>query len=136
MEDALNAIGIELIVEDLDRAIELFVEVMGCGLLSREPSTMVHGEVAIVDAGPIVISLLAPATSGEGAILADRAPRLSQIIFGTADAGVTVAAFDRAVNAGLAVSNLQDGRFHVTPESATGALGQPVAIVAVPLVGP
>lgn len=133
MESALNAVGIELIVEDLDRAIELFVDVMGCGLLSRERSTMVTGEVAIIDAGTIVISLLAPSTSGDGAVLAERTPRLSQIIFGTSTAEVTGAAFDRAVVAGLAVSNLTHGRFHVTPESATGALGQPVAIVAVPL---
>lgn len=133
MERALNAIGIELIVDDLDRAVELFVAVMGCAVLSREPSTMVAGEVAVIDAGNVVISLLAPAASGDGAVLAERAPRLSQLIFGTEDPAASNAAFDRAVAAGLAVSDLLGGRFHVTPESAIGALGQPVAIVTVPL---
>ncbi|MCU1394209.1 MAG: hypothetical protein JWM34_2637 [Ilumatobacteraceae bacterium] len=136
MENGLNAIGIELIVDDLDRAVELFVDVMGGSLLSREPSGMVVGEVAIIDAGSIVISLLAPAPSGPGTVLAERTPRLSQLIFGSSEPERTLGTFDRAVAAGLAVSNLQDGRFHVTPESAAGALGQPVAIVTVSVPEP
>ena len=133
MESPLAALGIELIVADLDRAIELFVDVMGCQLLSREPSTLVVGEVAVIDAGSIVISLLAPALAGEGAVLANREPRLSQIIFGGSRSAEIAAAFGRAASAGLALSELVDDRFHITPESVEGALGQPTALVTVPL---
>jgi len=133
MQSASVAIGIELIVEDLNRSIELFVEVMGCELVSREPSSLIEGEVAVLDAGNIVISLLEPVKSGSGAMLGERSPRLSQIIFGSPDAHDTTATFDRAVTAGLSVSDIRDGRFHITPDSVRGALGQFVALVTVPL---
>ena len=133
MQTTSAAIGIELIVEDLNRAVELFVDVMGCELVSREPSSLIEGEVAVVDAGNIVISLLEPVKSGTGAMLGERSPRLSQIIFGSTAIAETTATFDRAVSAGLSVSDMRDGRFHITPDSVRGALGQFVAMVTVPL---
>ena len=133
MQSASVAIGIELIVEDLNRSIELFVEVMGCELVSREPSSLIEGEVAVLDAGNIVISLLEPVKSGSGALLGERSPRLSQIIFGSPHGDDTTATFDRAVSAGLSVSDMREGRFHITPDSVRGALGQFVALVTVPL---
>ena len=133
MQSAAVAIGIELIVEDLNRAVEMFVDVMGCELVSRGPSTLIEGEVAVVDAGNIVISLLEPVKSGSGALLGERSPRLSQIIFGSTDESETTATFDRAVTAGLSVSDMRAGRFHITPDAVRGALGQFVALVTVPL---
>src|SRR3954447_25610118 len=99
MDTALGLIGIELVVEDLDRAVELFAEVMGCTLLSRGASALIGGEGAGGAAGPILISLLAPVSSGPGARAAERNPRLSQMIFGSPDEGGTTATFDRAVTA-------------------------------------
>jgi len=133
MQTVSAAIGIELIVEDLNRAVELFVDVMGFELVSREPSSLIEGEVAVVDAGNIVISLLEPVKSGSGAVLGERSPRLSQIVFGSTDANDVTATFDRAVGAGLSVSDMREGRFHITPDSVRGALGQFVALVTVPL---
>lgn len=129
----MNAIGIELVVEDLDRAIELFVSVLGFRLLSRGPAALAPGEVAAIDAGNIVISLLLPPQSGDLATITERTPRLSQLILGASDASGVADTFDRAVTAGLSVTDLPGGRFAIVPESVLGALGLHVAIVTVPV---
>jgi len=129
----MAAIGIELVVEDLDRAIELFVAVLGCQLISRGPAPLVAGEVAAIDAGNIVISLLRPARSGDDALLAYREPRLAQLIFGASGTSGVAAAFDRAVDAGLSLTDMPDGRFAILPEVTRGALGLDVAIIGVPM---
>lgn len=129
MEGGLTALGIELIVDDLDRAIELFTDVLGLTLIDRGPSGLVVGEAATIDAGGIVISLLAPSAVGPGTVLAERTPRLSQIVLGDVSGGDVTPALARCAERGLAVARLGDRAFHVTPESAEGALGLPVAVV-------
>lgn len=129
----MAAIGIELVVADLDRAIELFVSVLGCQLISRGPAPLVAGEVAAIDAGNIVISLLLPAQSGNDALMSHREPRLAQLIFGASGVSGVSAAFDRALHAGLSLMDMPDGRFAIIPEVVHGALGLELAIVAVPM---
>jgi catechol 2,3-dioxygenase-like lactoylglutathione lyase family enzyme len=116
-------------VDDLDRAVELFTVVLGLPLVSRAASQLVVGEVAVIDAGSLLISLLHPASSGEGSVLAERSPRLSQLFFAAGDPPDPAAVLDRAIAAGLSVVPGAGGSFHVTPESVEGAVGQPVAIV-------
>ncbi len=129
MDGDATAIGIELVVGDLDRSIELLSGVLGCDVLSRGPAELVAGEMAVLDAGSFVVSLLCPAASGEGAVLSERTPRLSQIIFSCADDAARAAVHGRATEAGLSTSTTDDQRFHITPESIEGALGMPTAIV-------
>jgi hypothetical protein len=129
----LDVIGIELIVDDLDRAIELLSGIVGFELISRAPSDLVAGELAILDAGPIVISLLHPAASGPGSLLAERTPRLSQIVVASAAMDEARELRETAMDAGLAVAMLGEDSFHLTPEAVEGALGQPVAIVVTTL---
>jgi catechol 2,3-dioxygenase-like lactoylglutathione lyase family enzyme len=131
----LSVLAVELIVDDLDRAIELFTDVVGCELIARGPSTSIVGEVASIDAGSIVINLIQPASTGDGTILGDRTPRTSQIIFGSADDDVRDAARERAVEAGLSVMRLGGHHFHLTPESVKGALGLSTAIVVASIDG-
>lgn len=123
-----QAIGVELVVEDLDRAVQLFTEVLGLELASAGPATTVVGRVAVVDAGALAITLLEPASSGPGNVLADRAPRLSQLVFGVEVGGLDTL-LERATDAGLAVQLSGPGAFYVSPESAAGALGQRTAVV-------
>lgn len=122
-------VGIELVVGDLDRAVELFTEVLGCTLLTRGPAHLVVGEVALIDANGLIVSLLRPASAGEGTVLALREPRLSQFVFATTDGSAEHA----AVEAGLSVVPMDNGGFHLSPESVEGALGIPVAIVVTPI---
>lgn len=122
-------VGIELVVADLDRAVEMFTGVLGCSVLSRGPSALVVGEMALIDANGLMISLLQPASSGDGTVLAVREPRLSQLVFGASDTGTEVA----AIEAGFSVVPMDNGGFHLSPESVEGALGLPIAIVVTPL---
>jgi|GEM_PF-2876258 len=138
MENALPSpvglLSIELIVENLERAVELFHGVLGMDVLSRGPSALVRGEMATVDAGGCVITLLEPASSGDGTILSERTPRLSQIVLASGTE-TTQSLRHGAVAAGLAVVPLDGAAFYVTPEAAAGALGQSVAVVVTAVDG-
>jgi catechol 2,3-dioxygenase-like lactoylglutathione lyase family enzyme len=129
MDGGLTLAGIELIVDDLDRAIELFRDVLGFEVLSRGPSALVAGETAAIDLDSIVLNLLAPAATGEGTILAERTARLSQLIAVEREERAGELRRDAALERGLAVAPLDDSSFYVTPESVAGALGQAVAVV-------
>lgn len=123
-------------MDDLGRAIELFCDVLGLPLLRREPAQMVAGELAIVDLGSLVLTLLCPAADGEGNLLADRTPRLSQLVLGVdgGDSGDAVAVLDgllrTAAEHGLATQRPATGYGYLTPESVEGAVGQRIAVVA------
>lgn len=119
-------LSIELIVESIDRALELFSGILGLEVLSRGPSSLVTGEVAMIDAGGCVITLLEPSTSGDGTILSERTPRLSQLVLASPSAE---ALRNSSMRAGLAVVPLVGDSFYMTPEAVAGALGQRVAVV-------
>ncbi len=126
MENSVRVLGVELLVDDLDRAVELFVDVLGLELSSRGVAAMVDGEMAVVSDGAIAITLLAAAPAIDDPRRVHE-PRLTQIVLAAADADGRRAT---ALAAGLGVADLDlDVGFFVTPESAEGALGQPVAVV-------
>ncbi len=142
MERDVGIIRLEMVVDDLDRAVELFGDVLGCEVVTRAPATLVAGEMAVIDAGAIVINLLCPADGGDGTILAERTPRLSQLILGVGTSDTVAALHERCVDLGLAVGgdHLADApgaeperRFYLTPECVEGAIGQPAAIVVTAL---
>ncbi len=122
-----KSLGIELIVNDLDRAVSLFVELLGFELHTRAPSKQVAGEVAVVTDGRIAITLLHPTTDGSAPVLPDRTPRLSQLIFG-ADTDSLDQVAEAVVEAGLSVTPTDQG-FYVSPESIAGVLGFDAAVV-------
>ena len=132
MQTSLTVLGIELVVDDLDRAVELFTDVLGCALLSRGPAVLVAGELAVIDAGAMVVSLLAPAVSGAGPLLGHREPRLTQIIMSSPNSGHTAQVMKRSIEAGLSVVPGVAG-FHLDPDGIEGALGQMVAVVVTTL---
>jgi len=125
----LSLIGIELLVADLERSLELFCGVLGFELLGRGPSPHIAGEMATIDTGSVVLTLLCPAASGEGSVLAERSPRLGQLVVGTDDPEAVATALDRTVTAGLSAVPSDGARFHITPEAVDGAIGQAVAVV-------
>lgn len=132
MPEQPTLLGLEIVVGDLDRALALLVDVLGLQLVSRAPSELVEGETAVVDCGPVAISLLAPAAHGPNPVLANRDPRVSQLIFG-APAGAALDQLQTHMSeSGLAVAPIGAGGFFATPESTIGALGIPAAIVVVP----
>jgi catechol 2,3-dioxygenase-like lactoylglutathione lyase family enzyme len=129
-------LSVELLVEGVERTIELLSGVLGLELIERRPATDVAGEIAILQAGDVAITLFAPAAEGPGRVLAERTPRLSQLVFAATDdaadpdaADPTITLRDRALDAGLAVEPLGARGFFVTPECAEGVLGTSTAIV-------
>lgn len=117
---------------DLDVAIALFAEVFGLDVVRRGPSDLLEADTAVIDAGSVAITLLAPKDHGPGRLLPNREPRVSQLVLGGGEPAALRALQERAVESGLAVVGMNDGGFYVTPEAITGALGIATAIVAVP----
>lgn len=136
MNDPPTLLGLEVIVDDLDRAITLFTDVLGLQLVDRGPSTLIEADTAVIDAGPVAITLLAPKAHGPGRILPNREPRVSQFVFGAASTAAVDELRDGITEAGLAVAPVSDNHFFVTPESISGALGVAAAIVVVPHPAP
>ncbi len=127
MTPPISLLGLELIVDDLDRAVTLFVDLLGFELHQRGEAGVVAGQSAVVTDGRIAVTLLHPTTDGEARILPDRTPRLSQFIFGTsADTLDEVAG--PIIEAGLAVTPTGGG-FYLKPEAISGVLGIETAVV-------
>ncbi len=131
-------LSVELLVEGAERTIELLGGVLGLEVIERRPSTDVAGEVVIMQAGDVTITLFAPATEGPGRVLAERTPRLSQLVFAAVDDDAdhpdtdpTTTLRERALEAGLAIEQFGERGFFVTPECAEGVLGTNTAIVVI-----
>lgn len=98
----MRLISIEYVVADLDRAIELFVDHCGMTLLERGPHAELDADHAVIDAGSILISLLASVYTGERAMVMVGRSNLTQLVFEAenhqemglrlAEAGVSVTA--------------------------------------------
>lgn len=127
MSNSVRLLGFELLVADLDRAVELFVDVLGLELVSRTPAPAVDGEMAVVSDGTTAITLLAAAVALDDPRRLHE-PRLTQIVLG--DPGLSERR-SQVLGAGLGITDLAAG-FFVTPDAAAGALGQPVAVVVTP----
>jgi catechol 2,3-dioxygenase-like lactoylglutathione lyase family enzyme len=129
VERNAQVLGLELIVDDVERAVAVFVDLLGFELQHRGRFELFAGEVALVTDGAITVTLLQPTTDGDEPVLPDRTPRLSQLIVGNAP-GNPAQDLDRVVDMGLSVAPTTSG-FYVTPESTKGALGLETAIVVV-----
>lgn len=125
-------LSVEVLVEGVERTIEVLRDVLGLEVLERRPATDVAGEVAVLAAGEVTITLFAPAPEGPGRVLAERTPRLSQLVFAAVgdEPDPTAVLLERAVEHGLAVEPLTGG-FFVTPECGRGLLGTDTAIVVI-----
>lgn len=127
VKNRIDFLGIELIVTDIDRAVALFVDLLGFEVHQRGDSELVAGEIAVVTDGHIAITLLEPTTEGTAPILPDRTPRLSQLILG-ADAAELDEVTEAIVEAGLALTPTSNG-FYLKPEGVGGVLGIETAVV-------
>lgn len=128
-----TVIGIELLVRDLEPALLALTDGFGCELAWRGPSPDVDAEVAVLDAGAITITLIAPTSTGRPTI-PDQQPRLSQLVFGL-DAAELPDRIAALRELGIAVAD--DGlRPYVPPKVAEGVLGERTALVLTTLEQP
>jgi catechol 2,3-dioxygenase-like lactoylglutathione lyase family enzyme len=116
-------------VLDLDEAVRLFCDVLGCQLLSRNNAGTVAGEQAVVDLVSITITLLQAHSSGSGVVLLDRSPRLAAVTFASPTADGVSKFAERAMEAGLIVTVERNISVVLPPEAIEGALGSRTAII-------
>ena len=108
-----------------------FVDALGCEVVMRGPSPHLAAEVAVIDGGPITITLIAPADADRPSI-PDTTPRLSQLVFG-GSSEETWDAVGRLRSAGIGVSTESSDRPFVTPAVMEGVLGFRTALVMTPM---
>lgn len=122
-------LGVELLVESIERAVEILVNVLGGELVQRESASALSGQMAMVRLDTLLLTVVEPSSYGPGPILADRSPRMTQLVLGESGIGAVAERHHLVTEAGLATSRLGDTGFFITPESVAGALGFPLAIV-------
>ena len=116
-------------MDEIDSSIDLFVGTLGMTLIERKPSPDFAGELAIIDAGSIFVTLIQPHTTGPGYVLPQREPRLSQLVVAPTDGENLVSMRQRCAHTGTATADLAGDGFYVTPECVEGALGIKTAVV-------
>jgi catechol 2,3-dioxygenase-like lactoylglutathione lyase family enzyme len=125
-EPALNLVGVELLVDRISPALDFFVSTLGFALVHSGPADDASGEIAVIDAGGVAITLLEPSDEGQQ-VIADRTPRLTQLVFGLGQDGMD-RLFDHISERGVSVARLSDQRFFVPPEVAGGIVGSEIAL--------
>jgi catechol 2,3-dioxygenase-like lactoylglutathione lyase family enzyme len=125
---SVNLVGLELVVPDLDAALALLVEALGLEVVERRRSEDPAGEIAVLLAGAVGITLLQPSDAGPGHVLADRQPRVTQLVFG-ADPREVDNLMTAIAELGISVQLLDAERFFVPPAAAQGVLGVRTAVV-------
>lgn len=133
MSDSVTLIGVELLVGELGPAVQAFTAALGCEVAWSGRSADVDGDVVVLDAGPITITLLSPTSTG-GPPLPDTTPRLTQLVFG-GDGAAVGSAVDALRALGIAVASDSGPRPYVPPGIAAGLLGARTALVLTVLDG-
>ena len=129
-EGAVNVIGIEVLVSRLNDAVDYLSGVLGFPVVWRGPAHDASGDMAVLDGGPIAITLFEPTADTDDlrSIVPDRTPRLSQIVVGASD-DVVAAAIDRTTDAGVSVQRIDAERSFVPPAVFEGVLGFPTTLM-------
>lgn len=125
MDSSATIVGLELLVPDLDDALAFFVEQVGFAVAHRGPSPEVAGEIAVLDAGPVALTLIQP-LDGPAAPIPDQSPRLTQLMI-SADEPSLLA--ERVLDAGLPVETVDATTMFVPPLAMQGVLGFRAAVV-------
>lgn len=73
-------IALEYIVEDLDRVLELLVDLVGLEVLDRGPHPSLDAETVTIELGDVVVTLVHPTADGDRPPVNRLASNLSQIL--------------------------------------------------------
>jgi catechol 2,3-dioxygenase-like lactoylglutathione lyase family enzyme len=123
-EPAPTLVAIEVVVLDLETALAFFGSTLGMPVVHRGPALDTAGELAVVDAGGIAVTLLAPVADGDD-VLSDRTPRFTQLVFATPD---VARLRHRIEQRGIGVEATGPERAFVPPQAAEGVIGPHVAL--------
>lgn len=73
-------LSLEYVVDDLDRALELLVDLLGLELIDRHPHPALDAEVVTLDLGTVVLTLLHPTAVGDRPAVSAVACNLAQLL--------------------------------------------------------
>ncbi len=76
-------LALEYVVEDLDRALELLVDLLGFEEVERGPHPGLDADMVTLDAGGVALTLLHPTATGDRPAVNPQACNLSQLVFET-----------------------------------------------------
>ena len=121
-----------MMVPEIDAALVLLGDAFGLEMIERRSSLDPAGEIAVLKAGGVAITLLQAADHGPGFVVPGREPRVTQLVFGVA--GDDTATIRMAVTeTGLPTLPFGDGGFYVTPNGGEGLFGFEIATIVMGL---
>ena len=126
-------VSLEFIVEDLDKGLELFVDLMGLELVSRGQHPTLAAEVAMLASGSIAITLLQSTDDPDRRPMSSPEPRLAQMVFAVDSDDELMSLRDRMIEAGAGVMSDSDRMFHLGESMIEGVFGRsPSPVFLVP----
>jgi len=129
LRDAPTLVVIEYVVDDLDRTLELLVDLMGFSVLSRGPHPSLDAEQVLVDAGNVTFSLLHPTASGDRMAIVEPFSNPAQLIFTLPD-GASVGRLATTMSeAGASVTLDNDTTFHLSAQATESIFGRAPSFV-------
>lgn len=122
-------IALEYVVDDLERVLELFVDLIGLPVINREPHPVLDAEVVTLELGDVLLTLIHPTTDGDRKPVNPMDSNLSQILVQVDEplAGLT----NRLAEAGAGVIVDSPYMNHLSLQSTQSIFGVAPALVFV-----
>ncbi len=120
-------VALEYVVDDLDRALELLVDLLGFEVVDRADHPSLDAEMVTVDIGPVAVTLLHPTAAGDRRALSPPACNLSQLVF-TTDEPLTELT-DRLAERGTGVVVDGAAMAHLSAQTTASVFGVAPALV-------
>jgi hypothetical protein len=117
-----SVLVLEYVVEELDQALQLLVDVVGFDVIDRYPHAGFDAEVVTLRAGAVAINLIHPTDVGDRPPFGSPEPRLAQITVGVPGEDGVAALAGRLADAGAAVVAAQ-GSIYLAPKMIEAVFG-------------
>ena len=130
---SVSLVSAEYVVDDLERAEELFVGLMGLTVVQRSRHAEFDADLVLLNAGSVTLSLLCPTDVGDRPPFPAVEPKLAHLTFVVDDERDFVALRSRLVDAGAAVVHSGPQMFHLPEGLVQSILGDAPVIVVVQL---
>jgi hypothetical protein len=131
-DDAISPpllVAIEYVVDDLDRALEVLVDLMGFEIVQRGPHPTLDAEQVLVDAGPVSFSLLHPTADGDRMAIVEPFSNPAQLIFTLPDDRSVGRLATAMSEAGASVMLDDPSTFHLSAQATESIFGRAPSFV-------
>ena len=124
-------VSVEFVVDDLERAEEFLVGLMGLEILQRSRHAEFDADLVLLRSGSVTLSLLHPTDIGDRPPFPAVEPKLAHLTFVVEDEDEFVAMRSRLVAAGAAVAHNGPRMFHLPEGFMQSVLGAAPAFAVV-----